>query len=255
MRLSIMGLKYQQNYRVPFYESDAFKKMRISSILAVALQISGEQSTLLGRSDVWVSERFNLFWAVIEYEVEITRLPEFNEQIVIETEATSYNKFFCYRNFYFKDEAGNQLVEIHSTWVLMSKNSRKIERVLDEIVAPYDSEKISKILRPHKFNKLEHFEQCEQVVYPVRFSALDMNGHVNNAKYYDWAADMVDFDFRKSHQPAKLFIKYNHEVLYGEKIQALMSWEGLVSHHNFNEGSTQLEIHWSEVTDKDSVSK
>ncbi|MGO3007337.1 MAG: acyl-[acyl-carrier-protein] thioesterase, partial [Lactococcus cremoris] len=25
-----MGIKYQQNYQVPFYESDAFKKMRIS---------------------------------------------------------------------------------------------------------------------------------------------------------------------------------------------------------------------------------
>ena len=47
-----MGIKYQQNYQVPFYESDAFKKMRISSLLAVALQISGEQSTALGRSDV-----------------------------------------------------------------------------------------------------------------------------------------------------------------------------------------------------------
>lgn len=75
-----MGIKYQQNYQVPFYESDAFKKMRISSLLAVALQISGEQSTALGRSDVWVFERYGLFWAVIEYELTIHRLPEFNEK-------------------------------------------------------------------------------------------------------------------------------------------------------------------------------
>ena len=78
-----MGIKYQQNYQVPFYESDAFKKMRISSLLAVALQISGEQSTALGRSDVWVFERYGLFWAVIEYELTIHRLPEFNEKITI----------------------------------------------------------------------------------------------------------------------------------------------------------------------------
>ena len=104
-----MGIKYQQNYQVPFYESDAFKKMRISSLLAVALQISGEQSTALGRSDVWVFERYGLFWAVIEYELTIHRLPEFNEKITIETEATSYNKFFCYRNFSFLDENGEVL--------------------------------------------------------------------------------------------------------------------------------------------------
>ena len=138
-----MGIKYQQNYQVPFYESDAFKKMRISSLLAVALQISGEQSTALGRSDVWVFERYGLFWAVIEYELTIHRLPEFNEKITIETEATSYNKFFCYRNFSFLDENGEVLVEIRSTWVLMDKATRKIDRVLDEIVDPYESEKVS----------------------------------------------------------------------------------------------------------------
>ena len=241
-----MGLNYQQNYRVPFYESDALKKMRLSSILAAALQISGDQSAQLGRADSWVAEQYNLFWAVIEYEMEINRLPEFNENIVIETEATSYNKFFCYRNFWFKDEAGQLLLEIHSTWVLMRRDSRKVERVLDEIVAPYQSEKISKIIRPHQFLKLEQFVQPVKTVYPVRFSALDMNGHVNNAKYYEWAADMIDFDFRKNHQPEKIFIKYNHEVLYGEEIHAQMSWDGLISHHNFNDGSTQIEIHWTD---------
>ena len=44
-----------------------------------------------------------------------------------------------------------------------------------------------------------------------------------------------------------LFIKYNHEVLYGEEINALMSWEDEVSHHNFNDGSTQIEIHWGKI--------
>lgn len=95
--------------------------------------------------------------------------------------------------------------------------------------------------------KLTNLVMLKKIVYPVRFSALDMNGHVNNAKYYDWAADMVDFEFRKSHQPKHVFIKYNHEVLYGEEINALMSWEDEVSHHNFNDGSTQIEIHWGKV--------
>ncbi|MDH8064478.1 acyl-[acyl-carrier-protein] thioesterase, partial [Lactococcus lactis subsp. lactis] len=35
--------------------------------------------------------------------------------------------------------------------------------------------------------------------------------------------------------------------LYGEEINALMSWEDEVSHHNFNDGSTQIEIHWGKV--------
>ncbi|WP_096818457.1 acyl-ACP thioesterase domain-containing protein [Lactococcus fujiensis] len=244
-----MGILYQQNYRVPFYESDTFKQMKISSLLAVALQISGEQSEALGRSDVWVAENYNNFWAVIEYELNIQRLPRFDEAIIIETEAISYNKFFCYRNFWFKNQEGKTLVKITSTWVLMNRENRKIERVADEIVAPYESEKISKIIRPHKFKKAASFEEAEAVVYPVRFSDLDMNGHVNNAKYYDWASDMVDFDFRKTHQPKQIFIKYNHEILYGTDIHAQMEFESNVSHHNLNDDSAQIEISWEKVSE------
>lgn len=244
IRGKMMGIRYQQDYIIPFYESDRFKKMRISSLLAVALQISGEQSVSLGRSDVWVSEHYHYFWAVIEYELDITRLPVFSEKITIETQATSYNNFFCYRNFTFKDENGNLLVEIKSTWVLMDQESRKIERVADDIVAPYASDKISKIIRPHKFLKAEVFERASQVRYPVRFSDLDMNGHVNNAKYFDWACDMIDFDFRATHEPKHIAIKYNHEVLFGDDIVGKLLFKGLVSHHNLNHDSTQIEIEW-----------
>lgn len=246
-----MGIRYHENYIVPFYASDAFKKMKVSSLLAVALQLSGVQSTKLGRSDVWVAEKYNFFWAVIEYELEITRLPDFSEPLIIETEATSYNKFFCYRNFWFKDQAGNPLVLVKSTWVLMERDSRKIERVYDDIVAPYESEKTAKIIRPHKFIKSEAFENPQVQTYPVRFSDLDMNGHVNNTKYYDWACDMLDMEFRKKYTPSHIFIKYNHEVLYGSDIEAKLSWdaENLTSRHSLNEDSTQVEIVWKKQED------
>ncbi len=239
-----MGIRYQQTYTVPFYESDTFKQFKISSLLAVALQISGEQSSQLGRSDDWLTEHYHYFWAVIEYALEINKMPVFGQKLTIETEATQYNKFFCYRNFWFKDEAGEVLVKVKSTWILMDQESRKIERVADDIVAPYASEKISKIIRPYKFKKQAALENVAEVTYPVRFSDLDMNGHVNNAKYFDWASDMLDFDFRKQKQAKAIFIRYNHEVLYGKDIVAQMEQDGLTSHFSLNDDSVQIEIVW-----------
>ncbi|MEG1219719.1 MAG: thioesterase, partial [Lactococcus sp.] len=55
-----MGIKYSQTHKVAFYESDTRGKMKISDILAVALQISGEQSYTLDRSDTWICDNFNL---------------------------------------------------------------------------------------------------------------------------------------------------------------------------------------------------
>ncbi|GBG97096.1 acyl-ACP thioesterase domain-containing protein [Lactococcus termiticola] len=245
-----MGLTYQRPFSVPFYESDRFKNMKISNILAFALQVSGEQSVELNRSDVWLNDHYKLFWAVTEYELEINRLPRFMEDITIETEATSYNKFFCYRDFRFIAENGELLLTIHASWVLMGLESRKVERVHDDIVAPYAADKSSKIQRSHKFKK--ELLNPEVTSYPVRFSDLDMNGHVNNAKYYDWAADMIDYDFRASHQPKKVYIKYNHEVRYGETVEALfeMDMDGLTSHHKLNGNATEIEIEWTKNNDE-----
>lgn len=242
-----MGIKYSERYRVPFYESDAFQNIKISGMLAEALQMSGVQSNLLGRSDVWLAEQFNYFWAVIEHEIDIVRLPKFNEEIIIETEATSYNKFFCYRNFWFKDLEGNVLVTSKSTWVLMDRETRKVERVDDEIVSPYESEKVSRIVRPHQFIKKSELENAKESSYTVRFSHLDMNGHVNNAKYYDWASDMLDLDFHRIHQPEKIFIKYNREVRYGEAVVATISQADLVTRFSINDDSAQIEIHWRKI--------
>lgn len=242
-----MGLKFQRQFSVPFYESDRFKEMKISNILAIALQVSGEQSVELDRSDVWLWEHYRLFWAVIDYELEIKRLPRFMENITIETEATSYNKFFCYRDFCFLSETGELLLKMTSTWVLMNLESRKVDRVSDEIVAPYASEKITKVLRPHKFSK---FVAEETATYPVRFSDLDMNGHVNNAKYYDWAVDMLGLDFLATHTPKHIYIKYNHEVKYGEQAIAELARTEATTLHRINGNSSEIEIEWAKTDDK-----
>lgn len=243
-----MGKVYQREFQVPYYQSDAKREMNIPAILNVALQMSGEQSTALERSDVWLYEHFHYVWIVTEYEISVTRLPRFMETVRVETEAISYNKFFCYRDFRFFDETGEVLLEIHSSWVLMDPDTRKAARVEDEIVAPYGSVKTTKLERGHKFAKLD---APEKRTYHVRYSDIDMNQHVNNSKYYDWAVDPLGFDFLTNHQPAKIYIKYNHEVRPGEEIFSAYELNGQKTNHVINDNSAQIEIEWSNRIDSD----
>ena len=64
----------------------------------------------------------------------------FAEEITIETEALTYNRLFCYRRFTIYDEAGQEIVHMVATFVLMDRESRKVHPVVPEIVAPYQSE-------------------------------------------------------------------------------------------------------------------
>ncbi|MFV0556675.1 MAG: acyl-[acyl-carrier-protein] thioesterase [Lactovum sp.] len=242
-----MANVYSNNFLVPFYQSDLSGKMMIPALLNVALHISGEQSDFLGRGEEWLREHYQMFWVITEYHLEITRLPTFTEKIKIETESVGYNKFFCYRDFRFFDEENTLILTIHSTWVLMDEKSRKIMKVVDEIIQPYETVQIKKIIRGHRFQNFSDLKKNNELIsedYNIRFSDIDMNQHVNNSKYYDWATAPLDLNFLSHYFPVEIFIKYQHEVLYGEKVKSYVLKQGMTSYHSINEDKCQIEITW-----------
>ena len=61
-----MGLSYQENYQVPFYESDINHNMKLPQLLSLVLQVSGKQSLSLGMSDDYIYQTYNLVWIITE---------------------------------------------------------------------------------------------------------------------------------------------------------------------------------------------
>lgn len=217
-----MGLRYQETYQVPFYESDITNDMKLPVLLSLALQISGKQSLSLGMSDVYVLEQYQLVWVVTDYDILIERLPQFNETITIETEAIAHNKIFCYRDFIIYGEDDNQIITIHATFVLMDINTRKVQPVLEEIVHVYQSEKIKGLKRGIKYQDLEKAIEKD---YPVTYYDLDLNQHVNNGKYIEWFYDILGKDFLQNHRPKRIQLKYIKEIHYGQTVTSRMSYD------------------------------
>lgn len=241
-----MGLSYQENYQVPFYESDINHNMKLPQLLSLVLQVSGKQSLSLGMSDDYIYQTYNLVWIITEYAIEIERLPKYTENIVIETVPTAYNKLFCYRDFNVYGESGDKIMTIHSTFVLMDYDSRKVHPVIDEIVDVYDVEKIKKIDRGPRYESLEI---PEETTYHVRFFDLDLNGHVNNSKYLEWMYEVLDVAFLEEHIPHCINLKYVKEVHYGHDIKSRVETDGLITKHEIvTQGvvHAQARIEWKE---------
>ena len=142
-----MGKKFAITYQVPFYETDVNHNIKLPHLLSFALQVSGQQSLDLGVSDDYIFDTYHLVWVITEYDIDIDRLPKYGETIIVETEATAYNKLFCYRDFTVYGEDGEKIMTIHSVFVLMDYDTRKVHPVVDDIVAVYDVPKIKKIMR------------------------------------------------------------------------------------------------------------
>ena len=242
-----MGLTYQMKMKIPFDMADMNGHIKLPDVILLSLQVSGMQSIELGVSDKTILEDYNLVWIITDYDIEVVRLPRFAEEITIETEALSYNRLFCYRRFTIYDEAGQDLIHMMATFVLMDRDSRKVHAVEPDIVAPYQSDFDKKLIRGPKYANLEEPISKD---YHVRFYDLDMNGHVNNSKYLDWIFEVMGADFLTQYIPKKINLKYVKEVRPGGVITSAVERTGLESKHEItSDGATNAQsiITWQEI--------
>ncbi|VNM26155.1 acyl-ACP thioesterase [Streptococcus pneumoniae] len=242
-----MGLTYQMKMKIPFDMADMNGHIKLPDVILLSLQVSGMQSIALGVSDKAILEEYNLVWIIVEYDIEVVRLPRFAEEITIETEALSYNRLFCYRRFTIYNEAEQELIHMMATFVLMDRDSRKVHVVEPEIVAPYQSDFDKKLIRGPKYESLEEPISKD---YHVRFYDLDMNGHVNNSKYLDWIFEVMGADFLTHYIPKKINLKYVKEVRPGGVITSAVERTELESKHEITSDgviNAQAIITWQEI--------
>ncbi len=208
-----MGLKYQENVTIPFDMCDVQHEIKLPAFISYCLGVSGRQSESVGRSDVFIFEEFGLIWVVTDYELNIHRLPTYNETITIVTEAIAYNKFFCHRMFYIYDENGNLLLDILCYFVLIDFETRKVAPVPEVLIEPFQSEQV---------------------------------------KYLEWMCESLGYDFLLCHVPKKIQLKYIKEVAPTSQVSSRLVTTALHSQHEIVvEGHihAQATIEWRKRDD------
>ncbi len=85
-------------------------------------------------------EKYNLVWIITDYDIDVVRLPKFGEEMM----KRSFIHIIVYSviiSFTIYDEAGNAIINMLATFVLMDRDSRKrsaCSRAKD--IAPYGAE-------------------------------------------------------------------------------------------------------------------
>ena len=247
-----MGLSYQEELTLPFELCDVKSDIKLPLLLDYCLMVSGRQSAQLRRSNNNLLVDYKLVWIVTDYEITIHRLPHFQETITIETKALSYNKFFCYRQFYIYDQEGGLLVDILAYFALLNPDTRKVATIPEDLVAPFETDFVKKL---HRVPKMPLLEQSIDRDYYVRYFDIDMNGHVNNSKYLDWMYDVLGCEFLKTHQPLKMTLKYVKEVSPGGQITSSYHLDQLTSYHQITSDgqlNAQAMIEWRAIKQTES---
>ncbi|MFC6314052.1 acyl-[acyl-carrier-protein] thioesterase [Lapidilactobacillus achengensis] len=241
---------YAEKFIVPFYECDPAGAMHLSAAMNHLVLVSERQLAAhgLGPEDM---NRLALGWVTTEYLINVTRLPRQHEVIEARTEVSQYNKFFCYRNYWLFDQAGNELVAVRSTWVVMSLSARRMIKMPEELTSKYDAPFSKQVLTMPHLPKLDWAENQVDKAYQVRYFDIDSNRHVNNAHYFDWMLDALTATFLRENQLQEMLIRYEHEVRYGDQIQSQLiqttAGDQMLTHHrilNGTEIAAEAQVKW-----------
>ena len=100
-------------------------------------------------------------------------------------------KCCAYRDFEVYDKQGNKLAIATTKWVLLEADTRKIKRIPDTLQEEYYSEP-DRYVFEEEIEKLREPETEEiSIKLKTRRTDLDINNHVNNLNYLDFAYEIL----------------------------------------------------------------
>lgn len=246
--------EYEMQHTITYYECDPHGKLTPGMMINLAVLVSGAQAFSLGVGTD-VGKQNGGGWVITSYDIQVTKFPTVDTTVILGTRASSYNKFFAFREFWIREEDGTQLAHISGIFVFMDLESRKMVRIPAAMIDPYHSESVKRIPRLTRPQAIEAGQSVASKKYQVRYFDIDSNLHVNNSHYFDWMLDVLGADFLKQHTLVKMNIKYEREVRYGdvvtsETVPMSESQDGqLMTNHQIKVGdliNAQANCWWNE---------
>ena len=157
---------YEFDSRVRYSEVDHHGTMTVPALINYFQDCSTFQSEDLGIGTTVLKEEKRA-WLLSYWQVILNRKPELGEKITIGTFATEFKGLFGNRNFYMKDESGEQIACANSIWVYMDVEKGKPVRVDKEQAEAYGIDEPLEM--PYEDRKIEEAESYEEKApFPVR---------------------------------------------------------------------------------------
>lgn len=212
-----MGTFYEGQFRVDSRDVDLFNQCRPSALLGILQEAATQAALALGASGPEVLAKYNCLWMVTRSWVELDAPLRWNDLVDVKTWHRGASGASSYRDFdLFRD--GKAVGQGSTLWVMVDADSRKLFRMKE--LAEFqgtDGGELCKSVKLHRIPMPEEFDN--RVRRDLRYSDTDINGHVNNIHYADFACDSLHLEeLGRGKFVRSLQIGYVNECRAGETI-------------------------------------
>ena len=180
--------EYKRTLRLKAEHVDCFRRLRLSVLMRLFQECCIAHTEELGMGREKTLDR-GFLWVINSETIEITRLPEYDEEITLLCRPGETLHFFFPRQMTVLDREGNAVIRIGAIWSLIDTETRELIDPGEEGIT------ISGENRPDDVRASVSLRDAELPYVTERktasYSQIDINGHMNNTNYMDMALDLI----------------------------------------------------------------
>lgn len=166
-------------------------------------------------------ERRGCLWVLVNLRIEVVQMPCWGDEVIVATWPSGCSRLIAAREFIGRSVAGREYFRAASDWMILDKQTGRPKNLdrLDLNLPPSGPKVLTAAL-----SRMQPAEDCDRVcALSVPFSALDLNGHVNNTEYVRWALDAVHRQHGDLPEVHSIQLTYLAEVFEGDEVEMLVS--------------------------------
>lgn len=215
-----MEQSFEEKLIIDSRDVDGYGHCRPSALLGHLQETATQAAETHGFGRKLLLDQYGVFWVLTRIWFRLERPLRWEQELTVRTWHRGGKGAIMYRDFDLLVD-GTPVGEAVSAWVLMNHEDGRIEKLshVPELSANgggplCKSIILSKLRMPKELTLAEH--------RLLRYSDTDINGHVNNTKYADFACDALHVEKRKREEYiSEMQIGYLAQCWPGEELSVL----------------------------------
>lgn len=207
-------MQFSREFYLRSADFDKNARLTPRAILELFQDVAGNHAEEIGIGFNDLLSR-NLLWVIARTKFVVEKDIERYSTVKVKTWPLSPQRLIFRREYQIYNSKGEIAVRGSADWMVINSETRALAP--SSSVFPEDSQYLTELSLDEKLRKIRDIEgEITQSHMQTRFTDIDMNGHVNNTRYADFAINAINPDSKK----IKSFqIDYHKEVMEGEEIK------------------------------------
>ena len=207
---------FEKEYKINIFNVDSEHKCKFSSLVDYLWDVVISQSDYLGETKEGFVHN-QCIWVLLKYDITIYEYPKFKDTITVDTKVLGTKKFYGYRQNTIKNSEGKIIGEVVSTAILIDFEKRRPMKISPDQSEIYGLKgELDEVPPLDDIPKLQKEDYVKD--YPIRYSDIDSNGHVNNVKYMEMAMDTLPRSILNEYELFNIKVLFKKETTDGDTL-------------------------------------